>query len=75
MTTMGLKRPAKTGIKAGCRYLLWCKIGGEMQLTSVMCKGAPYAVRLGNGGTATYVDVYGYGVRAAVNIKKLREKA
>jgi hypothetical protein len=45
-----------------------------MQLANVACKGEPYPVRLKNGGTAWYVDVYGWGVRESVNIKKLREK-
>lgn len=68
---MSLKVPEKTGIKAGARFLLWAKVGGDMQLVSVVCKGAPYEKKLKNGGTAFYVDVYGYGVRCSVNIKKL----
>jgi hypothetical protein len=46
-----------------------------MQLVTVACKGEPYAVRLKNGKSAWYVDVYGYGIRKSVNIKKLREVA
>lgn len=75
MPEASLNTPAKTGIKAGSRFLLWAKVGGEMQLASVVCKGDPYPVQLGNGGTAWYVDVFGWGIRKAVNIKKLREKA
>lgn len=71
---MSLKVPPKTGIKAGASFLLWTKVGGDMQLVSVMCKGEPYEKKLRNGGTAVYVDVYGYGVRCAVNIKKLRQE-
>lgn len=68
-----LKAPVRAGIKAHSKYLLNVKVGGEMQLVSVVCKGAPYAKKLKNGGLAWYVDVYGWGVRRAVNIKKLRE--
>jgi hypothetical protein len=75
MTAPCLKVPARTGIFRGAKFLLWTKTGGEMQLANVACKGEPYPVRLKNGGTAWYVDVYGYGVRESVNIKKLRKKA
>lgn len=66
--------PDPTGIKAGDRYSLWVKTGGEMALVMVICRCAPYPVTLGNGGTALYVDVFGYGVRKSVNVKKLRAR-
>jgi hypothetical protein len=68
-----LKVPAKTGIKVNDRYSIWAKVGGDMQLITVVCKTAPYRRKLRNGGTAWYVDVFGYGVRQSVNVKKLRE--
>ena len=67
-----LKVPPKTGIFAGARYLLSVKVGGETQLSSVMCKGGPYVRELGGGRKALYVDVFGYGIKDSVNIKKLR---
>lgn len=67
-----LKCPDRTGIKPGATFFLWVKIGGEMQLATVVCRGEAYPRTLQNGGIAWYVDVYGYGVRDSVNIKKLR---
>jgi hypothetical protein len=67
-----LKTPCRSGIKAGGRFLLRVKVGGEMQPCTVVCKCAPYSKSLKNGGSAWYVDVFGYGVRQSVNIKKLR---
>jgi hypothetical protein len=74
MVEPSLKCPPRTGIFKGAKFLLWVKVGGEMQLASVACKGTPYPVGLRNGGTAWYVDVYGYGVRASVNVRKLRAR-
>ncbi len=73
MKKLCLKIPAQTGIFRGAKFLLWVKTGGEMQLVNVACKGEPFQVLLGNGKSAWYVDVYGYGIRKSVNIKKLRE--
>jgi hypothetical protein len=67
-----LKTPCRSGIKAGGRFLLRAKVGGEMQPRTVVCKCAPYRKSLKNGGTAWYVDVFSYGVRRSVNVKKLR---
>jgi hypothetical protein len=44
-----------------------------MQLVQVVCKGEPYEHTLTNGKKALYVEVYGYAVRKAVNVKKLQE--
>lgn len=72
LSGVALKTPRKSGIKAGGRFLLRAKVGGKMQLRTVACKCAPYLKSLNNGGTAWYVDVFGYGVRLSVNVKKLR---
>lgn len=64
-----LKTPDVSGIKRGAFFKLSAKIGGEMQLVSVMAKCEPYQ----KGKQSMYVDVFGYGVpRRAVNVKKLR---
>ncbi len=68
-----LKCPAPPGIKRGAWFFVWGKIGGEMQLISVMCKGKPYLVKFRNGKTAHYVDVFGWGISTSVNITKLLE--
>lgn len=68
-----LKVPGETGIFTGARYSLWTSIGGEMQLASVRCKGAPYWYTDKRGRRWRCVDVFGYGVRKRVSIKKLRE--
>jgi hypothetical protein len=67
-----LNTPCRSGIKAGGRFMLRAKVGGKMQLRTVVSKCAPYRKSIKNGGTAWYVDVFGYGVRRSVNIKKLR---
>ena len=68
-----MKVPPKTGIFKGARFSLSTKVGGRMQLVQVVCKGEPYERTLGKGKTALYVEVYGYGVNKAVNVKKLQE--
>jgi hypothetical protein len=69
---MRLEKPDKTGINAGSKFLLRVKRGGEMQLITVTCRGEPYT-HAAHGGTALYVDVFGWGYRGSVNIKKLLE--
>lgn len=68
-----LRTPVRDSIDAGKKYLIWTKVAGEMQLVTVTAKDRPYPRRLRNGGTAFYVDVWGYGIRKAVNVKKLRK--
>jgi hypothetical protein len=68
-----MKTPPKTGIFRGARFSLSTKVGGRMQLVQVVCKGEPYEHTLTNGKKALYVEVYGYAVRKAVNVKKLQE--
>jgi len=59
--------PATEGIKKGDRFHMWAKVGGDMQLVSVVAIGEPYKT----GPKATYVDVFGYDYRGSVNVKKL----
>ncbi|MEZ7197012.1 hypothetical protein [Pseudodesulfovibrio karagichevae] len=73
MSSEYMKVPPKTGIFRGARFSLSTKVGGRMQLVQVVCKGEPYERTLGKGKKALYVEVYGYGVRKAVNVKKLQE--
>lgn len=68
-----LKILDETGIFTGARFSLWTSVGGEMQLVSVRCKGGPYWHRDKRGRKWRCVDVFGYGVRKRVSIKKLRE--
>jgi len=68
-----MKAPSKTGIFRGARFSLSTKVGGRMQLVQVVCKGQPYEHTLSGGKKAWYVEVYGYGVNKAVNVKKLQE--
>ncbi|XXJ20016.1 hypothetical protein ACR42D_10805 [Desulfovibrio caledoniensis] len=68
-----MKVPRETGIFRGARFSLSTKVGGRMQLVQVVCKGEPYEHILTNGKKALYVEVYGYAVRKAVNVKKLQE--
>jgi hypothetical protein len=44
-----------------------------MEPVTVVCRSKPYTRRFRDGRTAIYVDVFGWGVRESVNIKKLRE--
>lgn len=60
--------PDWKGIKKGDKLLLWVKIGGEQVLSSVTVSREPYRT----GPKAIYCDVFGYGVRKSVNVKKLR---
>jgi len=69
-----LKVPARAGIFRGAKFLFSTKIGGRMEQVMVVCKGKPHRHTLKNGKKAWYVDIYGYGVRRAVNITKLRER-
>jgi len=59
--------PDPAGIKKGDSFLYWAKVGGEQQLSNVRVTRGPYT----KGKTAQYVDVFGYGIRKAVNVKKL----
>ncbi len=59
--------PDTTGIKKGDRFQLWAKVGGDMQLVTVQAKDIPYR----KGKSSIYIDVFGYGVRTSVNVKKL----
>jgi hypothetical protein len=59
--------PDLAGIKKGDRFHLWAKVGGDMQLVSVVATSDPYKT----GPKAIYVDVFGYDYRGSVNVKKL----
>ncbi len=59
--------PDPTGIKRGDKLMLWVKVGGDMQLSSVTVQDDPYQ----KGPKARYVKVFGYGIRGEVNVKKL----
>lgn len=60
--------PATAGIKKGDRFQTWAKVGGDMQLVSVIAASDPYR----KGKRATYIEIYGYDIgRRAINIKKL----
>lgn len=64
--------PPETGIFRGARFSMTAKIGGKMEMVMVLCKGKPYEREIKGGKKALYVDVFGYGVNKAVNIKRLR---
>lgn len=64
-----LKRPDLSTIEVNKKYLLWVKIGGEYQLKDVQVKDIRQTSR-----NAYEVDVFGYGFRKTVSIKKLRER-
>ena len=66
--------PAESGIIRGARFSMRVKVGGRMQMVTVMCKGSPFEKLLKGGRTAKYVKVFGYGVAGEVNIKKLRAR-
>ena len=59
--------PDLAGIKKGSRFFLWVKVGGSMHLSNVTCSSDPYP----KGKAANYVDVIGWGISEAVNVKKL----
>lgn len=63
--------PDWTGIKRGDKLYMWAKVGGEQALVSVVVSRAPYRT----GPKAVYCDVFGYGIRKSVNVKKLRRMA
>lgn len=67
------KSPDESGIFRGARFSLAVKIGGRMQLVMVRCKGKPYTQTDKRGRKWRVVDVFGYGVRKSVPIKKLKE--
>lgn len=68
----GLKVPDETGVFRGVRCSMTAKVGGRMQWVQVMCEGEPYEREIKGGKKALYVDVFGYGVKKSVNIKRLR---
>lgn len=63
--------PDPTGIKVGDRLLMYVKIGGEMELTEVWIRRAPYHP---DKRKYLYVDVYGWGIRKSVNVTKLLKR-
>jgi len=53
-------------------YNTWAKVGGVMKLVTVRIRGKPYPRVFEDGREATYANVYTYGYRGCVNIKKLK---
>lgn len=64
-----LKCPDLHTIFTGNKYFLWVKLGGELKLKDVMVT-AVYQT----GKKSHHADVFGYGFRRTVNVKKLRER-
>lgn len=64
-----LKCPDLHTIFTGNKYFLWVKLGGEFKLKDVMVT-AVYKT----GKKSHHADVFGYGFRRTVNVKKLRER-
>jgi len=69
-----LKVPDRTGIVRGARYSMSVKIGGKMELVSVMCKGTPRQRKLRDGKKVWVVDVFGFGISGPVWVTSLRER-
>lgn len=55
------------------KYLMWYKVGEDMKLVDVMTSSQPYKKEFEDGRVSTYVDVFGYGVKDSVNVKKLKK--
>lgn len=66
-----IRRPHLKDVAPQSRFLCSMKVGCDMSLVSVICKGAPYQASYGKNRVAWYVDVYGYGINQAILVKKL----